>query len=205
MWVLQADKPSGTWIIMNYWSRAKTWVFRGKQSWVLRSCFVSHNAFTVMCNKGLFDPVNRYRKSQLERAHTKQWKTNVLLRASCTFPTAFWRLCCSQPNACHGYPQSCRAVLLHQPWPSLSIWDCGVSSPTVLCNISLSPHGPVSWSPSKSVVTTGIFNSITRCSDVRDTNTYARALKLGQLLLLSIKDKLNLKLTLPSRQNTSYL
>lgn len=78
MWVLQADKPSGTCIIMNYWSRAKTWVFRGKQSWVLWSCFVSHNDFTVMCNKGLFDPVNQSRKSQLERAYKEEWKTNVL-------------------------------------------------------------------------------------------------------------------------------
>lgn len=78
MWVLQADKPSGTCIIMNYWSRAKTWVFRGKQSWVLWSCFVSHNDFTVMCNKGLFDPVNQSRKSQLERAYREEWKTNVL-------------------------------------------------------------------------------------------------------------------------------
>lgn len=63
---------------MNYWSRAKTWVSRGKQSWVLRSCFVSHNDFTVMCNKGLFDPVNPSRKSQLERAYTREWETRVL-------------------------------------------------------------------------------------------------------------------------------
>lgn len=105
-------------------------------------------------------------------------------------------------------PTVCRAVLLHHPWPYLSIWDCGVTSLTALGIISLSPHWAASWSPSKSLVTTGIFNSITRCSDVCDTNIYARALKLGQLLLLSIKDKLNLELTLPSRQrmysDTSY-
>lgn len=114
------------------------------------------------------------------------------------------RLCCSQPNTCPDYSQSCRAVLLHQLWPYLSIWDWGVSSPRVVSITSLCPHWPTPWSPSKSVDTTGIFNSITRCLGARDTKIYARDLKPGQLLFLSIKDKLNLKLSLPSRQNISY-
>lgn len=113
------------------------------------------------------------------------------------------RLCCSQP-VCPGYWLSCRAVLLHQPWPYLSIWDHGVLSLTVLYITSPCPHWPLPWSPSKSVDITGIFNSIMCCLGVWDTNIYARALKLGQLLWLSIKDKLNLKLSLPSWQNTSY-
>lgn len=154
-----------------------------------------------MCNKGPFDPVNQSRKSQLERAYTKEWKTNMFWEHLVPPFQQHLRLCCSQP-ACPGYSQSCRAVLLHQPWPYLSIWDHGILSLTVLYITSPCPLWPLHWSPSKSVDI--IFNSIMCYLVVWDTNIYARALKLGQLLLLSIKDKLNLKLSLPSRQNTSY-
>lgn len=185
---------------MNYWSRAKTWVFRGKQSWVLWSCFVSHNDFTVMCNKGLFDPVNQSRKSQLERAYKEEWKTNVLWEH--LVPPFQQHFKTAAPNPTRVLVTQSPAELYCYINPDLT-WVLEIVEYylTVLYITSLCPHWPVPWSPSKSVGTTGIFNSITCCLGVWDTNSDARALKLGQLLLLPIKEKLNLKLGLPSRQN----
>lgn len=163
MWVLQADKPSGTCIIIIYWRRAKTWVFRGKQSWVLQSCFVFHKDFTVICNKEVFEPVNWYSSSQLERAYMEEWKANVLLKGSCTtFSNSILRLCCSKPKADRAYPQSGRAVLLHQAWLYLSIWDFfGIVTDSLVYHLPF-PTLTLHWSPSKSVDITGIFNCITR-------------------------------------------
>lgn len=143
MWVLQADKPSGTCIIIIYWKRAKTWVFRGKQSWVLRSCFVFHKDFTVMRNKEVFEPLT---DTEVVSWKGLTWKNEKLM--------SFWK------DLVPLFQQHFKTLLLKtQSRPSLFTvrQSCTVTSsltlseylrfflvlsPTVLCIISLFLHWP---------------------------------------------------------------
>lgn len=144
--------------------------------------------------RGCFEPLNQYRKSQLERAYTEEWESSVLLRASCTTRPAALQgsaLKIQADPVTDSHAGQYRYISPDLTWVFLGLFfritsDSPVSPP-------FPPRWPTHWSPSKSVGITGISNSITRCLGILDRNISASAVKLGRPLLLSIKDQLNLK------------